>query len=262
MAIASKNTLSYRLTDKARTETASEGGRLRPSLRKLLEGVGDGATFEEVWCTVPQVGEAKLREVLQKLVSGGYLEAVYHNVTESDLDITRYFTRPVVEPTIYQRQQAEQATIMGMRSLKQSGYYVHILNRSDRRAAPHSGGKFNVLIIDGDERNTLVVARALLLAGIDTRAAKRRDEIVAELARQPPVDVIAMDVVLPDVIGLELLGRLRQHPFFKTVPVIVMTARAQHEDVVAALAYGANGYMTKPFKPEALLDSVKAVLGL
>ena len=262
MAIASKNTLSYKLTERARIETAREDGKLRPSLRKLLTTVGDGATFEEVWSSVPQLDEAKLREVLTKLVSGGLLEAVYSNVTESDLDITRYFNRPVVEPTIYQRQQAEQATLMGMRDLKQAGYYVHILNRSAQRAVPHSGGKYNVLIVDGDERNTLVVARALLLAGIDTRAARRRDEIVAELARQPPVDAIAMDVVLPDVIGLELLGRLRQHPFFKTVPVIVMTARAQHEDVVAALAYGANGYMTKPFKPEALLESVKSVLGL
>jgi CheY-like chemotaxis protein len=262
MAIASKNTLSYKLTDKARPEAQGTGGKLRPSLRKLLASIGDGATFEEIWGSVPQVDEAKLREVLQKLVSGGYIEAIYSNVTASDLDITRYFNRPVVEPTIHQRKQAEQATIVGMRSLKQSGYYVNILNRSATRAAPHSGGKYNVLIIDSDERNTLVMARTLLLAGIDTRAAVRRDEIVAELARQPPVDVVAMDVVLPDVIGLELLGRLRQHPFFKTVPVIVMTARAQHEDVVAALAYGANGYMTKPFKPESLLESVKAVLGL
>src|SRR5262245_53174257 len=195
MAIASKNTLSYKLTAKARTETASKESKLRPSLKALLASVGDGASFSEVWASVPQLGEAKLREVLQKLVSGGYLEASYSNVTASDLDITRYFSRPVIEPTIHQRQQAEQATIMGMRSLKQSGYYVNILNRSARRAAPHSGGKFNVLIIDGDERNTLVMARTLLLAGIDTRAAVRRDEIVAELARQPPVDVIAMDVV-------------------------------------------------------------------
>jgi DNA-binding response OmpR family regulator len=71
-----------------------------------------------------------------------------------------------------------------------------------------------------------------------------------------------MDVALPDVIGLELLGRLRAHPVYKEVPTIVMTAKVEHEDVVAALAYGASGYLTKPFKPETLLESVKAVLGL
>jgi DNA-binding response OmpR family regulator len=71
-----------------------------------------------------------------------------------------------------------------------------------------------------------------------------------------------MDMVLPDVAGLELLGRLRQHPTYKSVPIIVMTAKVEHVDVVATLAYGASGYMTKPFKPEALVDSVQAVLGL
>jgi two-component system chemotaxis response regulator CheY len=71
-----------------------------------------------------------------------------------------------------------------------------------------------------------------------------------------------MDVTLPDVIGLELLGRLRAHPVYKEVPIIVMTTKVEHDDIVAALAYGATGYMTKPFKPEALLESVKAVLGL
>lgn len=41
-----------------------------------------------------------------------------------------------------------------------------------------------------------------------------------------------------------------------------MTANVEHDDVVAALAYGANGFLTKPCKPEALVESVKAVLGL
>ena len=71
-----------------------------------------------------------------------------------------------------------------------------------------------------------------------------------------------MDTDLPDMIGLELLGRIREHPTFKSVPIIVMAANVKHDDVVAALAYGANGYMTKPFKPEALLENVKAALGL
>jgi two-component system phosphate regulon response regulator PhoB len=101
-----------------------------------------------------------------------------------------------------------------------------------------------------------------LLAKFETRAALRRDEIVAALNQQPPADVIAMDVVLPDLIGLELLGRLREHPTYKSVPIIVMTAKVEHDDIVAALAYGASGYMTKPIKPEALVESIQAVLGL
>ena len=151
----------------------------------------------------------------------------------------------------------------GMRTSKKAGYHVNIINRAAKRVAPNAGGdKHTILLIDADDANALVMARALLLAKFDTRAAGKRDEIIGELNKKPAADAIAMDVALPDVGGLELLGRLRDHPTYKTVPIIVMTATTERDDVVAALAYGASGYMSKPFKPEALLDSVRAVLGL
>jgi DNA-binding response OmpR family regulator len=168
----------------------------------------------------------------------------------------------VKEPTLQQKRQAE-ATMAGIRPSKKAGYHVNIINRPAKRIAPNAGGdKHTILLIDADDANALVMARALLLAKFDTRAAGKREEIIAELNKKPPADMIAMDVALPDVGGLELLGRLRDHPTYKTVPILVMTATTERDDVVAALSYGASGYMSKPFKPEALLESVKAVLGL
>ena len=254
--------ITYRITEKGRAETTAGTSMLSTTVRKLLASVGQGSTFADIRTTVPQVGEEQLRDVIEKLVAGGYLAAVQGDITASDLDIARYFNRAVIEPTIVQKKEAEQQTIIGMRSLQQAGYFVKIVNRSGRRIPPHSRDKYIALIIDADESDTLVIARTLLLAGFDARSAVKRNEIIAELNRQPRVDVIAMDVVLPDVIGLELLGRLRTHPIFKDVPIIIMTAKVEHDDVVAALAYGASGYMTKPFKPEALLESVNAVLGI
>ncbi|MCC7487143.1 MAG: response regulator [Burkholderiales bacterium] len=254
--------LVYKLTDRGRAEMSAKASRLSATVRALLNTVGEGASFEEIWTTVPQVVEGKLRDVLQKLVARGMLEAVYSDLTASDLDITRFFNRAVVEPTMMQKREAERATIRGMRTLQQAGYFVKIVNRSAKRIPPHSGDKHSVLVVDPDENNTMLVARALLVAGFDTRTAARRQDIIAELNTPPPVDAIAMDVALPDVIGLELLGRLRAHPVYRDVPVIVMTSKVEHDDIVAALAYGASGYLTKPFKPETLLESVKAVLGL
>ena len=254
--------VTYRITDKGRAETAATSGMLSTTVKKLLEAVGSGATFADIWTTIPQVPEGQLHEVVDKLVAQGYLEAVQGDLTASDLDITRYFNRTVMEPTITQRREAEQQTLIGMRSLEQSGYFVKIVNHAGQRIEPNSGDKYIALIIDADDSNTLVIARTLLLAGFDTRGAAKRNEIIAELGRTPLIDVIAMDVVLPDVIGLELLARLRAHPVFKTVPIIVMTSKVEHDDVVAALAYGANGYLSKPFRPEALLESVNSVLGI
>ena len=256
------NDAIYSKTDSGKAEAEAQVSMLRRDLKELLALVQAGETFLQIWSRMPQLPESKLHEALLELASLGYVKIGAAQTTAPELDIARYLTLPMREPTIQQRRQAEQQTIAGLPSLRQAGYYVSILSRPAQCIAPRSGQKYSVLIIDSDETNNLVAARTLLLAGFDTHVAVSRDEIVVELNRRPPADVIAMDTVLPDVIGLELLGRLREHPRFKTVPIIVMTAKAEHDDVVAALAYGASSYMTKPFKPEALLDSVEAVLGL
>ena len=257
--------ITYVTTATGKAEVAAKPGKLPTGLKTLL-GLVENSTVAQLQAKLPQVPLDKLQAALDKLYIDGYINfgaAVAAPAPPiAGLDFAQFINRPVKEPTIQKMRQAE-ATLSGIRASKKAGYHVHIINRSAKRVPPHAGGvKHTVLIIDADQANALVVARALLLAKFETRAAVRQDEIVAALNQQPPADVIAMDMVLPDVIGLELLARLREHPTYKSVPIIVMTAKVEHDDIVAALAYGASGYMTKPLKPEALVDSVQAVLGL
>lgn len=259
---------SFTHTAKGKAELAAKPGKLTTGLKTLLGMIGEKASLAYLEIKLPQVPGEKIQAALDRLVTDGYLQRVSDAAPaakaggDNDLDFTRFINRPVKEPTLQQKQQA-QATMAGIRSSKKAGYHVSIINRPAKRSAPNAGGdKYTVLLIDADDANALVMARALLLAKFDTRAAGKRDEIIAELNKKPPADVITMDVALPDVGGLELLGRLREHPVYKTVPIIVTTATKERDDVVAALAYGASGYMSKPFKPEALLDGVRAVLGL
>lgn len=251
----------YTWTAKGRDELAASPGKLGPNLKTLL-GMFDGrSTVEDLQRKLDKVPPDKLQAALEKLASDGYIEARESAEPAADIDFATFMKRPVKEPSVQEKRQAEQATVSGMRTLKKAGYFVNILSRPGKRMAPRSGDKYSVLILDGDQANSLVVARTLLLAKFDARSAARHDDIMAELNKPPP-DAIVMDVVLPELVGLELLAKLREHPNFKAVPVIIVTAQAEHDDVVAALVYGASGYMTKPVKPEALLDSVKTVLGL
>lgn len=262
------NEIAYIKTATGKAELAAKPGKLPPGLKTLL-GLIENSTVAQLQGKLPQVELDKLNAALDRLFVDGYIEIVPAAAAAATpvtpgagIDFAQFMKRPVKEPTIQQIQKAE-ATLSGSRPSKKTGYYVHIVNRSDKRIAPHGGGdQYTVLIIDADQANVLVVARALMLAKFETRAAARQDEIIEQLNKQPAADVIAMDMALPDVIGLELLGRLREHPIYKSVPIIVMAAKVEHDDVVAALAYGASGYMTKPFKPEALVDSVSATLGL
>ena len=259
---------SFSQTAKGKGEFAAKPGTLSTGLKTLLGMIVDQTTIADIKLKLPHVPVDKITAAIERLVSDGYLQ---RNVSaastpkaggDNDLDFTRFINRPVKEPTLTQKRQAE-ATMAGIRPSKKAGYHVSIINRPAKRIAPQAGGdKYTVLLIDADDANAMVMARALLLAKFDTRAAGKRDEIIGELNKKPPADVIAMDIALPDVGGLELLGRLREHPTYKTTPILVMTATNERDDVVGALAYGASGYMSKPFKPEELLDSVRAVLGL
>ena len=260
---------SFSQTAKGKAEFAAKPGKLSTGLKTLLGMVGEKASLTYLEIKLPQVPAEKIKAAVDKLVADGYLErvaaaaaAAAPKAGDNDLDFTRFINRPVKEPTLQQKRQAE-ATMAGFRVSKKAGFHVSIINRPTTRIPPHAGGdKYTVLLIDADDANALVTARALLLAKFDTRAAGKREEIIGELNKKPPADVIVMDVALPDVGGLELLSRLREHPIYKTTPIVVATATKERDDVVAALAYGATGYMSKPFKPESLLDGVRAVLGI
>ena len=102
----------------------------------------------------------------------------------------------------------------------------------------------------------------LKLEGYDVRVASGRDEIVAALRGPSLPDVILLDVNLPGTDGFSILARMRQHPALRALPVIMLTAQASRGDVLRALSGGANGYITKPFEHEALMKSLRAVLGV
>jgi CheY-like chemotaxis protein len=260
--------IAYVKTAKGKEEAETKPGKLSGGLKALL-GLINKSSMSDLQARLPQVPADKLNQALDKLFSEGYIEIAAAVPTlipsgkEEELDFTRFINRKVKEPTIQQMRKAE-ATLSGIRTSKKAGFHVNIINRPEKAIPPHAGGdSYTVLVIDADDANSLVVTRALLLAKFETRSASKKDEIVAQLNKQPAADVIALDIgASTEVIGLELLGRLRQHPTYKAVPIIIMTEKVEHSQLVAALAYGASGYMSKPVKPEALVDGVKAVLGL
>jgi len=259
---------SYSQTAKGKGEIAAKPGTLPVGLKTLLGIIGDNATIADIKIKLPQVPPDKMTAALDKLVADGYVkrnvEAAPAAMSggDDDLDFTRFISRPVKEPTLTQKRNAE-ATMAGVRPSRKTGYHVSIINRPAKRILPNAGGdKYTVLLIDADDATALVMTRALLLAKFDTRAAGKRDEIIAQLNKKPPADVIVMDTALAEVGGLELLGQLREHPTYKTTPILVTTVTKERDDVVGALAFGASGYMSKPFTPEELLESIRAALGL
>lgn len=271
------DTTTYRTTDKGRSEVAAKPGLLKPGMKGLLAAVGNSATAQSLRQKFPKAGD--IATALDQLARDGFIE-VAPKVTPKaapkaapppkvdtpkvspagGLNMSDLFAEPPKEPTLQKRQQAE-GTISGVRRLK-AGYQISIVNRPGKPLPARGGGKHTVLLIDGHEAEALEAARNLMQAGFDVRGAAAKAEIVKALGQQPMPDLILMDVDLPDAVGLDLLGKLHEHPELNNTPILVVTARAERDDVVAALAYGASGYLNKPVKGETLLRHVKDALGL
>jgi phosphate regulon transcriptional regulator PhoB len=80
------------------------------------------------------------------------------------------------------------------------------------------------------------------------------------LVRAGPPDLVLLDLMLPEVDGLEVCRRLRQDPATRTLPIVMLTARGDEVDRVLGLELGADDYVVKPFSPRELVARVRAVL--
>jgi DNA-binding response OmpR family regulator len=112
-----------------------------------------------------------------------------------------------------------------------------------------------VLVVDDEPQIRRIVASYLTDAGFDVSEASD-GEIALDMAVTNP-DLVILDVGLPGIDGIEVLRELRTR---STVPVILLTARAEETDRLIGLSVGADDYVTKPFSPRELVLRVKAVL--
>ncbi|SDT80854.1 response regulator transcription factor [Actinoplanes derwentensis] len=113
-----------------------------------------------------------------------------------------------------------------------------------------------VLVVEDDRELREVVRRYLERDGCTVHTTGSGAEALSLLAGGG-VDLVVLDLGLPDVDGLEVLAAARQQ---QEVPVVVLTARSQVEDRIDGLRRGADDYVTKPFSPTELVLRVKAVL--
>jgi two-component system chemotaxis response regulator CheY len=75
------------------------------------------------------------------------------------------------------------------------------------------------------------------------------------------VACVITDWSMPGITGLELIRALRANPKFQALPILMVTALGQKEEIVQAIAAGANGYIVKPFEPDTLQTKLQQVLG-
>jgi phosphate regulon transcriptional regulator PhoB len=116
------------------------------------------------------------------------------------------------------------------------------------------------LVIIEDEKDIVELVRYnLRKEGFEVQAFQRGKEGL-DFLRRNPVDLVLLDILLPDADGFEICRRLRSDARMALLPVIFLTAKGEEIDRVLGLEIGADDYVVKPFSPRELVARIKAVL--
>src|SRR5438128_5217977 len=116
-----------------------------------------------------------------------------------------------------------------------------------------------VLIVDDDPDVIRLVTYNLSHAGFQTISTTAGREALEIVQKQPP-DLIVLDLMLPDVDGMEVCRTLRQQIPSRRIPILMLTARGEEIDRVVGFELGADDYVSKPFSPRELVLRIKSIL--
>ena len=116
-----------------------------------------------------------------------------------------------------------------------------------------------VLIADDDEDILTLVALRFRRSGLEVILARDGEEALELIQTRAP-DAAVLDIAMPKLTGLEVVRRLRDSEATKSLPIVLLTARAAEKDVELGLEAGADEYITKPFSPQDLYSCVQSVL--
>lgn len=247
-------------TEKGNEELRGGRTQLTTAALELLVRFDGKVSLAEVVDQAEGLSGEEIFETAQALARDGYV-GVAGRESKLNLDMADLFgDKPEVRAASADPKQEEEAET-GSEALDLDGYYVSIAKAAEPRT-PENGSNYSILVIEDDEGLKQALKLLLTLHQFEPRLATTRSEILAALSELPLPDVILLDVNLPDANGFDVLAKLRQVRRLKAIPVIMLTAQANREDVLRGITGRASGYITKPFENEILITAVKAVLGL
>jgi CheY-like chemotaxis protein len=129
----------------------------------------------------------------------------------------------------------------------------------DESSAEHRAGS-TVLVVDDNPDSVTILRTILESRGFQVSAATSGAEALEMLKTLTP-DLVLLDVMMPEMSGLDVLQQIKESAPTGRVPVILVTARTHDDDVLSGYQYGADYYITKPFTSKQLLYGINLVLG-
>ncbi|TMH84753.1 MAG: response regulator [Betaproteobacteria bacterium] len=115
-----------------------------------------------------------------------------------------------------------------------------------------------VVLIDPDQ--LALADLRVTMAGFVVRIADSVNALLHSLLDHGIPDILILDVMLPDGDGFDLLAKMRRHPIYSMLPIVMLTAKSDPDDIRRGLGLGADGYVTKPYSKNILAGTIQRVL--
>lgn len=249
----------YALTDKGNAELNAAGTSLSAAELQVLVLIDGQTPVAQIAGGARNLAPAEVNEIMRKLFSSRLITVA----TEPSSDGLESGFFSIAVPVGFFSNSAMQENPEadeGVSTLKRKGYYVRIARRPATAREMKQGEQITILVVDDDPDLLKLLRTYMKMEGFAVRTAEKRDDIVAALRQPPKPDLVLLDVQLPDANGFDVLAKMRQHPFMKSIPVIMLTGEATREAVLRGLQAGADGYVTKPFATRELINKVRELL--
>ena len=123
----------------------------------------------------------------------------------------------------------------------------------------HVPSTARILVVDDDPGLLVLVTKMLERVGPKPLIAETATGALAILERDP-IDLLILDLMLPDADGFDILEQIRNDRRFDEMPVLILSARVDPETISRGLELGADAYLTKPYLPNTLVSRVRALV--
>jgi CheY-like chemotaxis protein len=253
--------LVYTLTASGQETLTTDAtkGNLPQDYRRLLGLVEVGGHEEVIRGRMRRFPDRLIQEWLKELEQLELVES--HEAGELDAITFTGAPLPLLPPlTDEDRKRLAKTTVSGGATLLRSGSFL-----SDERVANIAPiakpPKDTVVLLVEDDPDQLALAELrLTMAGYQVHSADRAKALSLYLREKARPDLLLLDIMLPDGNGFDILAQLRGRPEFSTLPIVLLTVKAELVDIRNGLALGADGYITKPYSKNLLAEVIGRVL--
>lgn len=169
--------------------------------------------------------------------------------------------RPQADDTTFPLKVNELAVKAGagaVAALSSTGAYLAVKAHDENRRAK-APQQTTVLIVQDDPDQVALADLRVSMAGYQVRVATSVADLMKSLLNEGAPDLLLLDAKLPDGNGFEVLAKLRRHPKFASLSIVMLTMARDPLDIGRGLALGANGYVTKPYSKNILLQVIGGV---